>query len=117
MNHTELNIWKSSIELVKTVYTLSSKFPKEEQFGLTNQIRRAAVSITSNIAEGFGRESNPDIIRFLIIARGSINEVEAQYIIAKELCFCMNNPQLNNLISETRKMISGIINRTRAKTR
>ena len=78
MNYTDLDVWKYSRELVKKVYLLTKKFPKEEIYGLTNQIRRSVVSVPSNIAEGIGRLSNKETIHFLYIAKGSLQEVETQ---------------------------------------
>lgn len=75
------------MELVTLIYRLTEKFPQSELFGLTNQIRRAAVSIPSNVAEGFGRHSSGDFSHFLSIANGSLCEVETQLGIAKNLCF------------------------------
>ena len=78
MNYTDLDVWKYSRELVKKVYLLIKKIPKEEIYGLTNQIRRSVVSVPSNIAEGIGRLSNKETIHFLYIAKGSLQEVETQ---------------------------------------
>ena len=85
--HKDLDIWKMSIDLVKDIYTLTESFPKDEQFGLTSQLRRAAVSIPSNIAEGSARNGNKEFIRFCYISLGSLSEVETQIIIARELNF------------------------------
>ncbi len=85
MHHRDLNVWKESIKLVKKAYTLSADFPTSEQFGLTSQFRRAVVSIPSNIAEGCGRNSDKELIRFCWIAMGSLSEVDTQLVIAKEL--------------------------------
>ena len=78
MNYTDLDVWKYSRELVKKVYLLIKKIPKEEIYGLTNQIRRSVVSVPSNIAEGIGRLSNKETIHFLYIAKDSLQEVETQ---------------------------------------
>ena len=78
MNYTDLDVWKYSRELVKKVYLLIKKNPKEEIYGLTNQIRRSVVSVPSNILEGIGRQSNKETIYFLYIAKGSLQEVETQ---------------------------------------
>ena len=83
--HKDLDIWKMSIDLVKDVYALTESFPKDEQFGLTSQLRRAAVSIPSNIAEGSARNGNKEFIQFCYISLGSLSEVETQIIIAREL--------------------------------
>ena len=72
MNYTELEVWKYARGLVKLFYLLTKSFPKEEIYGLTNQIRRSIVSVPSNIAEGIGRPSNKETIRFLYLAKGSL---------------------------------------------
>ncbi len=84
-NFRDLKIWKIAIGLVKKVYTVSSKLPKEEMYGLTSQMRRSAVSIPSNVAEGFRRQHNNEFKQFLYIALGSCAELETQTIIAEEL--------------------------------
>ena len=81
---------KMSIDLVKDIYMLTESFPKDEQFGLTSQLRRAAVSIPSNIAEGSARNGNKEFIQFCYISLGSLSEVETQIIIATELNFIQN---------------------------
>ena len=86
-NYHELKIWQESRKLVKAIYALSSNFPKEEMYGLTSQIRRAAISIPSNIAEGTGRTSNKEFQRFLDYAIGSLFEIETQIILANDLEF------------------------------
>lgn len=83
--HRDLNVWKKSIALVKEVYVQTKSFPSEELYGLTSQMRRAAVSIPSNIAEGFARSSDKELLRFLSIALGSASELETQIIICKEI--------------------------------
>ena len=87
MDYKELDVWKKSIEFVESIYKATAKFPDEERFGLTNQLRRAAISIPSNIAEGSARQSDKEFIRFLFIAYGSSAEIETQLIIAKNLGF------------------------------
>lgn len=108
MYHSDLEAWKESINLVKSIYKISSSFPKEEQYGLISQIRRAAVSIPSNIAEGSARTSAKETVRFLDIALGSLAEVETQIIIAKELEYIND---IENLTTDTKKvnaLISGL---------
>ncbi len=83
----DLIAWQKAIGLCKLVYAASAKFPRDERFGLTSQIRRAAVSIPSNIAEGYGRRQTNDYIRFLNIARASLCEVETQLVLAEDLGF------------------------------
>ena len=110
MLHNELNAWKESVDLVKKVYLMSESFPTSEQFGLTSQIRRAAVSIPSNIAEGCGRNSDKELIRFCWIAMGSLSEVETQAIIARELGYVENIDDVQTDIRKVRKILSGFIN-------
>ena len=82
---TEMPVWQTAHKLVLLVYRLSSSFPKEEQYALTSQIRRAVVSVSSNIAEGFGRQHSRDKAQFYYNARGSLYEVENQALIARDL--------------------------------
>jgi len=85
MTHRDLDVWKNGIELVKKIYILTKDFPKEEIYTLTSQIRRSAISIPSNIAEGAARNSKKEFIQFLYIALGSAAELETQLNVAKEL--------------------------------
>jgi four helix bundle protein len=78
MNHKDLDVWKKSMNLVVLIYDITSKFPSDERFGLTSQMRRAAVSIPSNIAEGAARKGDKEFIQFLMIALGSLSELETQ---------------------------------------
>ncbi len=84
-DYKELIVWQKSRTLVKNIYDRTKIFPKEEQYGLTNQIRRAVVSVPSNIAEGYNRQSDKEFVRFLSIAKGSAAEVETQIILAQDL--------------------------------
>ena len=88
--HKELDIWKFGIDLVEKVYQLTSAFPKEEIYGLTSQLRRASVSIPSNIAKGAARKGKNENIQFLYIALGSLSEVDTQLIIAHRLQYIDN---------------------------
>ncbi len=81
----DLEVWKVSIEMVEEVYDITSCFPKHEMFGIVNQIRRSAVSIPSNIAEGAGKRTNKDFKKYIAIASGSCNELETQLIISRNL--------------------------------
>lgn len=85
MSHREQFIWQKGIQLAKSCYQLTKYFPQSELYGLTSQIRRASVSVPSNIAEGYGRISKQEYIRFLQIALGSLRELDTQLIIAKEV--------------------------------
>lgn len=111
-NFKELKIWQNSKDLVIDIYKRTENFPKEEIFSLTNQIRRSAISIPSNIAEGCGRNSDKDLIRFLDIANGSSFELETQLIIAHELDFLdkENFEYLDEKLSEIQKMNYGFRN-------
>lgn len=84
-NYKELNVWKRAIKFTVQVYKISRSFPADERFGLTSQIRRSAVSVPSNIAEGAGRRTNGEFANFLGIAHGSICELETQLYVAFEL--------------------------------
>ena len=108
-SYKELLIWQKGIKIVILVYKLTRGFPKEEIYALTSQVKRASVSIPSNIAEGFGRQTDKSFNHFLNIARGSLNEIETQLIIAKELEFISDENLLNEifyLIEEEGKMIN-----------
>ena len=107
----KLLVYQKSHELVLQIYAITKKFPKEEQFGLTSQIRRAAVSIPSNIAEGKARGSNKDYKRFLLIARGSLEEVNYQMLLAKDLHYIDGTQYKSILImaNEVGKMLNGLI--------
>ncbi len=82
-SHKDLDVWKEAIELAKTVYLVTQDYPKEEMFGLVSQMRRAAVSIASNIAEGAARQGNKEFLQFLYIAIGSASELDTQIEISK----------------------------------
>ncbi|WP_298766685.1 four helix bundle protein [uncultured Polaribacter sp.] len=112
MNYTDLDVWKYSRRLVKTVYLLTKSFPKEEIYGLTNQIRRCSVSVPSNIAEGIGRQSNKETIHFLYIAKGSLQEVETQLYLSFDLEY-ISEKELKTTIEKvisTKKLLNGFIN-------
>ncbi|PZU91157.1 MAG: four helix bundle protein [Chryseobacterium sp.] len=108
----ELIVWQKSIDLVTEIYRITEKFPSNEIYGLTSQLRRAAVSVPSNIAEGNTRRSKADYLQFLRIARGSCSEIETQIIISKNLGFVDVDifETLNFNIIEISKMINGLIN-------
>ena len=107
MNHKDLDVWKFSMDLVELVYQETAKFPKEERYGLTSQMRRAAVSIPSNIAEGSGRKGDKELVQFIAIALGSIAELETQYMIAVRLQFIKENSALQELLIKVRKLLIG----------
>jgi len=106
----DLIAWQKSMDLVIDVYQITKSFPNSEQFGLTSQIRRAVVSVPSNIAEGNGRMSSKEFRHFLSIANGSLREVETQLIIAQRLgYFDDENENVSNKIFEIGKLILGLI--------
>ena len=109
--HKDLEVWKTSIEMVTNIYQVTRNFPKEEIYSLTNQMRRAAVSVPSNIAEGAGRNSSKEFLQFLYFATGSLSELETQLIIAYNLKY-INDEQrqdMDTLINTLFKMLSGLI--------
>lgn len=111
MTHKNLKVWQNAIRFVIDIYRTTQHFPDEEKYGITSQMRRAAVSIPSNIAEGYGRFYEKEIVRFLYIAVGSASELETLLIISSELEF-IDNLKFNELIdrnTEIIKMISGLI--------
>ena len=101
--------WQKSMRLAAAVYSRSSRFPDTERFGLTAQLRRAAVSVPSNIAEGFGRETRADFLRFLRQARGSLFEVQTQLELAQALTMLDRDPELDALVAETDRVLQGFI--------
>ncbi|WP_447529203.1 four helix bundle protein [Vreelandella sp. TE19] len=107
--HQELRVWQQAMDLVEEVYRLTAKFPSNEKFGLTSQLRRAAVSIPSNIAEGAARGSSKDFIRFLFIARGSLSEIETQLLISLRLGYLEDVTQVVELIHRVSGLLGGLI--------
>jgi len=111
MDYKELDVWLQARELVKRVYELSATFPKEEQFSLTSQLRRCIVSVSSNIAEGCGRQTAKETIHFLHIARGSLFEAETQIILAKDLNIATTNvDEILTEVERVKKLLNGFIN-------
>ena len=111
-NYQELIAWQRAMDLVETVYKASQGFPREEIYALTSQIRRAAVSIPSNIAEGQGRRTTTDFVRHLSIAYGSLREVETQLIIAERLNY-LTAAQLTIAMDhagEVGRLLNGLMN-------
>jgi|GEM_PF-132961 len=106
--HRDLDVWKEGIELVVKIYEIVQNFPKEEKYGLVDQIKRSAISIPSNIAEGAARNSKREFLQFLHISLGSISELETQFIIANRLGF-LNNDEIFSLIEKERSKILGLI--------
>jgi four helix bundle protein len=110
-NFTDLIVYKKSHELVLEIYSLCKKFPADERFALTDQMRRAAISIISNIAEGFSRSSSKDKAHFYAMAKGSLTEIYSQILISKDLRYISENESVIVLekVSECIRLISGLI--------
>jgi four helix bundle protein len=108
-NYKDLEVWKESMNLVVNIYELTKSFPSVEKYGLTSQIRRAAVSIPSNIAEGSGRKGTNELIQFLYISLGSLAELETQVEIAFRLDYFHEKDQIQSKIIFIRSMLSNLI--------
>ena len=106
--HKDLDVWRKSMNLAKLVYSLRAKFPKEEIYGLVAQMRRAAISIPSNIAEGAARDSSKEFIRFLYTSLGSLAELETQLLLSRDLGF-VKGSEIDDDIERIRKMLFGLI--------
>jgi four helix bundle protein len=111
--HHDLRAWQTAIVLVKEVYQLTSDFPADERFGLTSQMRRSAVSIPSNIAEGAARHTSKEFLHFLGIARGSLSELDTQLIIARALDYTTESGTLDQHIDDVFGLLGGLINSLR----
>jgi four helix bundle protein len=114
-DYTKLKVWQKSIDFVSQLYVATKLFPSSELYGLTNQMRRAAISISSNIAEGSGRKSKSDFARFLDIALGSAFEMECQILIAYNLGY-LDEEKYKTFyddINQIKKMLSSLINSVR----
>jgi four helix bundle protein len=111
-SYRELDAWKEARKMVKEIYIITKKFPDDEKFCLTQQIRRAAVSVPANIAEGVGRNHTKDTIQFLYISRGSLYELETYGFIALDLNYISQNEldKLNDITATVGKILSGFIN-------
>ena len=112
-SYQDLEVWKKAMELVTDIYKVSQTFPKEELYGMTNQLRRASVSVPANIAEGWGRGTTNGYIQFLRIARGSLLEVETLTTISHNLGYVNAQDlqeQISQKIVEISKMINALIN-------
>ena len=111
----DLIVWQKAIELCKQVYQVSRNMPAVEKFGLMSQMRRAAVSVPSNIAEGNARQSLRDYIHFLVMARGSLAELETQLIIAQQINMLHEISSVMEILQETRRILQGLIDSLRNK--
>ncbi|HIY88526.1 MAG TPA: four helix bundle protein [Candidatus Bacteroides pullicola] len=111
--YRDLLAWQKGIKLAKAVYQLTANYPLDERFGLTNQMRRCSVSIPSNIAEGFGRSSDKELVQFLYISLGSSNELDTQLTLSYELSYISENQflEIGELNKEVSKMLQSLIYR------
>ncbi|SRR5579884_2092006 len=116
-DYKELRVWQQSMEFVVRVYTITQEFPKDELYGLVSQMRRAAVSVASNIAEGKGRTSSKELAHFLSNARGSLREVETQTMISARLAYITKGveKELLSNIDDIGRMLHGLINFAKAE--
>ena len=116
-SHKDLDVWKEAIELAKTVYLVTQDYPKEEMFGLVSQMRRAAVSIASNIAEGAARQGNKEFLQFLYIAIGSASELDTQIEISKTASMGDKEKlsEVQESVNRVARMIQGLIRSIKQK--
>lgn len=115
--YKDLNVWQKAYQLCLDIYGITAAFPNEEKFAMTSQLRRAAVSIPSNIAEGYGRRTRADYIKFLYIAYGSTCELETQVLLTGDLGYMdgTNSKRLMDNIAEVERMLKGLMNSLEAK--
>ncbi|MBS4028745.1 MAG: four helix bundle protein [Ignavibacteriales bacterium] len=115
--HKKLKVWQEAMELVKMVYEITSKMPSEEKFGLISQMRRASVSVPSNIAEGAARQGMKESTQFYLIARASLSELDTQIELCKILKFISDTQftQLNSKVETVDSLLSGLIRYNKQK--
>ena len=116
--YKDLTVWQKSMLLARRIYEITARFPSDEKFGLVSQMRRCAVSIPSNIAEGYGREGEREHSHFLFVSLGSSNELETQMILSHDFRYVdeENYQEIMNLNSEVNKMLSSLIYKLRHPT-
>ena len=114
-SYKDLEVWKLSMSLVSGIYEITRSFPQEEKYGLTSQIRRASISIPSNIAEGASRKSTKEFIQFLYISNGSLSELETQIELAERLGLIDNTDDIFDKIKPLRKMLINLIHSLKKK--
>jgi four helix bundle protein len=107
--HARLDVWRDAMSLVESIYEITTNFPERERFGLSSQLRRSAVSVPSNIAEGAARRSTPELLRFLSIARGSLAELDTQLQIAVRLGFASPTCDAHDLLDRTFARLNALI--------
>ena len=114
-SHRSLNAWKQAMDLVVGVYTLTARFPQSEQYGLVSQLRRAAVSVPANIAEGAARNGSKEFLHFLGIASGSLSELDTLIDLARQLGYVENTEDLNAKVDEVSGLVMGLASSIRRK--
>jgi four helix bundle protein len=115
--HRNLPVWKASIELIEAFYVASAKFPREEMFGLQSQVRRAAVSVAANIAEGAARKSTAELVQFLYVANGSLSELDTHLEIAKRLGYVEENGSLQTQLDHVQGQLLAVIQSLKRRSR
>lgn len=115
--HKKLNLWSDAVDLAQQIYKVTERFPSNEQFGLTSQVRRAAVSIPSNIAEGAARQTKKEFLNFLHIAKGSLSELDTQLEIARRLEYLdqARGEALDERLEQIDRMLSGLVRSLRRR--
>jgi len=106
--HRELRVWQEGLTLVERIYRVTRSFPSSETYGLTSQFRRAAISVPSNIAEGYGRASTRELLRFLSISAGSLSELDTLVELAQRLGYLNDTEELRKSIEEVNGMLMGL---------
>ena len=115
--HRDLLVWQESVELAVLVHRVTESFPKSETYGLTSQIRRAASSVSANIAEGAGRTGTPELLRFLSIASGSLSELDTHFEIAYRLGYIKNRDEIEAKTSQVFRLLTGLTASLKRKDR
>jgi four helix bundle protein len=110
--YEDLEVWKFAHRVVLETYRITKTFPSDERYGLVSQMRRSAVSIAANIAEGFGRRHSNDKIRFYNMSQTSLNEVTYYYLVAKDLGYINDNLEVTQLLDSTARLLSRLIQKT-----
>ena len=113
-SHKDLDVWQRAMDLASEIYATTARFPREEAYGLTMQVRRAAVSIPSNIAEGAARNSRKELVQYLHIAMGSVAELETQLLLARRMGF-LSESKLLDTLDEVRKMLVALLRSLKRK--
>lgn len=113
--HKDLDVWMKSMDLAEEIYRITDTFPDREKFSMVSQLRRAAISVPSNIAEGATRNHTKEFVQFLYISLGSTSELETQLLLAKRIGYISNDEKLMNDLNIVRKLLVGLINSVKQK--